>query len=112
MSAARDAGSGMSPGRAAGGRGSATAERPQLREGVRLRLDAARQGHALLYPEGAVLLNETAAAVVACMNGSRDVAGIAELLAQEYDGVSRDDVAAVVRWLAERRLLQRQPASG
>jgi pyrroloquinoline quinone biosynthesis protein E len=79
---------------------------PRLRPGVRVRHDRVGGGDVLLYPEGAVLLNETAAAVVAMIDGTRDADGIAAGLERRYRGVAREDVVAVLGWLAERRLIE------
>lgn len=78
---------------------------PSLRSGVRLQQDAVRQRPVLLYPEGVVFLNDTAAAVVRLLDGAHDVEGIVDELGRAYDQVSREDVTAVVRWLGGRRLL-------
>lgn len=76
-----------------------------LRRGVRLVHDQARDQRALLYPEGVLLLNETAGAVLGCCDGRRDVAEIAELLRREYDGVTADEIAKLVGQLAAERLV-------
>jgi len=78
--------------------------RPQLLPGVRLGVDPVGTGHVLLYPEGVVLLNETAAAVVAQCDGARDVAGIVTALERDYDDVASKDVLDVVRWLKDHWL--------
>ncbi len=79
--------------------------RPGLRRGVRLADDPVRDRMALLYPEGVLLLNETAAAVLAHCDGRRTVPEVAAALAEEYDGVSADDVLALLADLDARRLL-------
>ena len=79
---------------------------PRLRPGVRVAVTVFAGGEVLLYPEGAVLLNETAAAVVAMIDGTRDADGIVAGLDRRYRGVAREDVAAVLGWLAERRLIE------
>jgi len=57
---------------------------PALPRGVRLRHDPARGGYVLLAPERVVKLDETAHAVVSQIDGRRDFAAIAALLAKEY----------------------------
>lgn len=80
------------------------ASRPGLRPGVRLVRDDVRGQLALLYPEGVLLLNESAAEVVLrCTGGT--VADIAEDLATEYDDVAVDEIVALVADLAARRLV-------
>lgn len=84
-----------------------TAEsRPRLRRGVRLVFDAARGTRVLLYPEGVIVPNETAAEVLARCDGATSVAGIAAALAQQYDGVEPDDIVALLSTLAERRFVE------
>ncbi|GAA4468055.1 pyrroloquinoline quinone biosynthesis protein PqqE [Phytohabitans houttuyneae] len=80
------------------------ADRPGLRTGVRLTYDPVRDRHALLYPEGVLLLNETAADVLGLCDGAT-VGEIAARLAQEYDGVPAGDVAALLDDLVRRRLV-------
>jgi pyrroloquinoline quinone biosynthesis protein E len=78
--------------------------RPGLRAGVRLIYDQVRGQLALLYPEGVLLLNETAGAVLARCSG-RTVAAIATDLDRAYDGVTLDDVVELVAELVVRRVL-------
>ncbi|MDQ7904818.1 pyrroloquinoline quinone biosynthesis protein PqqE [Phytohabitans sp. ZYX-F-186] len=80
------------------------AARPTLRRGVRLTYDRVRGQRALQYPEGVLLLNETAGAVVTrCTGGT--VAEIAGDLAGEFDGVRVEDVRTLVADLVGRRVL-------
>ena len=79
--------------------------RPGLRRGVRLVHDPVRDRMALLYPEGVLLLNETAAAVLGHCDGRRDVPDVAAALADEYEGVSAGDVLDLLADLDARRLL-------
>ncbi|MFD5085154.1 pyrroloquinoline quinone biosynthesis protein PqqE [Kitasatospora sp. NPDC058406] len=78
---------------------------PGLRRGVRLVHDPVRRQDALLYPEGVLLLNETAAAVLRHCDGRRDAGRITARLAAEYDGVEPGQVLGLLLDLAERRLL-------
>ncbi len=79
--------------------------RPGLRRGVKLARDPVRDRMALLYPEGVLLLNETAAAVLVHCDGRRTVPEVAEALAEEYEGVSAGDVLDHLADLDARRLL-------
>ncbi|MFF1798284.1 pyrroloquinoline quinone biosynthesis peptide chaperone PqqD, partial [Kitasatospora sp. NPDC058263] len=81
------------------------AQVPGLRRGVRLVHDPVRDRAALLYPEGVLLLNDTAAAVLRHCDGRRDTALITAGLAAEYDGVDDGQVRELLADLAERRLL-------
>ncbi|WP_433046055.1 pyrroloquinoline quinone biosynthesis protein PqqE [Dactylosporangium sp. CS-033363] len=78
---------------------------PALRRGVRLVLDRVRGQHALLYPEGVLLLDPVAADVVQACDGRRDAAAIVARLAEDYDGVAAADVDALLSDLTRRRLL-------
>jgi coenzyme PQQ biosynthesis protein PqqD len=76
---------------------------------ARLRFDRHRQEHMLLYPERGLVLSATAAAVVAELDGARDVAAIVEALAAKYDRGDRPaiatDVLDLLRSLAARGLV-------
>jgi pyrroloquinoline quinone biosynthesis protein D len=78
---------------------------PRLRRGVKTAYDETRAGHVVLFPEGVLVLNETAAAVVALCDGRTSVEGIARRLAEEFDGVEADDVAELVARLVARRVV-------
>ena len=82
-----------------------TGWRPAFGRGVRLAYDQAREQDALLYPEGVLLLNETAGAVLRHCDGARTVAGIAAELAKEYSDASMPDIVALLNGLAARRLI-------
>jgi pyrroloquinoline quinone biosynthesis protein D len=82
------------------------AVRPRLRPGVRLVHDAARDARVLLYPEGVLVPNETAAEVLARCDGTATVADIAAALAARYDGVDEADIGALLARLAEGRLVE------
>ena len=70
--------------------------RPRLVDGARLQYDDVREEHILLFPEGAVRLNETAAQVLELCDGRRSLEEIAAVLSQRYSGA---DVTADVREL-------------
>ena len=80
--------------------------RPRLRRGVRLVFDATRGTRVLLYPEGVLVPNETAAEVLARCDGVATVGAITAELAAQYDGVQADDVIALLTRLAERRFVE------
>jgi PqqA peptide cyclase len=79
--------------------------RPAFRGGVRLTYDEAREQDALLYPEGVLLLNETAGAVLRYCDGARTVEGIAAELAKEYADAAIPDVLSLLNRLAAKRLI-------
>lgn len=82
-----------------------TAAVPRLRRGVKCSYDQVRAAHVVLFPEGVLVLNETAASVVSLCDGVRSVADIADALSAQYDGVSLDDVTVLVTRLADRRVV-------
>jgi len=75
---------------------------PRLRPGVRRRYDRVRGTDVVLFPEGVLILNETAAAVLARCDGATTVAEIATRLAGDFDGVRVADVADLVDRLVRR----------
>ncbi|MCP2164095.1 pyrroloquinoline quinone biosynthesis peptide chaperone PqqD [Goodfellowiella coeruleoviolacea] len=80
--------------------------RPVLRRGVRLVHDPVRDRHALLYPEGVLLLNHTAAAVLRRCDGATSTEDIIAGLAADYRDVARPDVTDLLDRLRDRRLLE------
>jgi pyrroloquinoline quinone biosynthesis protein D len=80
--------------------------RPRLRRGVRLTWDKTRETHVLLFPEGVLVPNKTAAAVLELCDGTATVADITAKLAQRYEGVRAEDVQNVLMRLEERRVAE------
>jgi pyrroloquinoline quinone biosynthesis protein D len=64
----------------------------------RLQWEEAQQAYVLLYPEGMVELNDTAAAVLTRCNGKASLAQIIADLQQQFP---EDDIAADVREFLE-----------
>ena len=79
---------------------------PKLWRLARLDYDPVRQRPILLYPEGAVLLNETGAAVLELVDGKRTVGEIAAILGERYQTDVSTDVAEYLAGLADRELIQ------
>ena len=85
-----------------------TAHRPTLATGVRLHRDEVRERDVLLYPEGALVLNDTAAAVLALCDGTRTIDEIAAELSERFGGADvRDDVAELIAGVVEQGLMDR-----
>ena len=78
---------------------------PRLRRGVRLSFDHVRETHVLLFPEGVLVPNATAAAVLELCDGARSVTEITTALSQRYSGVVAQDVVSVLTRLGERRVV-------
>jgi len=66
-------------------------DRPCLARGTRLQWDEARQRHMLLYPEGALALNGTAAAILELCDGEHTLASIVATLQARYPGAAIDE---------------------
>ena len=79
---------------------------PRLWRLARLDYDPARQQPVLLYPEGAVLLNDTGRAILELVDGRRTVAEIAAELGERYHTDVTADVTEYLSGLAERELIQ------
>jgi coenzyme PQQ biosynthesis protein PqqD len=79
---------------------------PKLWKLARLDYDAVRQRPVLLYPEGAVLLNDTGKAILELVDGRRSVGQIAAILTERYRSDVSADVAEYLSHLAERELIR------
>ena len=75
---------------------------PSLWRLARLDYDAVRDRPVLLYPEGAVFLNDTGRAILELCDGRRTVAEIAATLGARYDADVAADVAEYLEELAGR----------
>jgi pyrroloquinoline quinone biosynthesis protein D len=80
--------------------------RPKLWRLARLDFDPVRQRHVLLYPEGAVLLNDTGAAILELCNGTRSVGDIVAILNQRYQADVKADVTEYLDLMAQRELIR------
>jgi coenzyme PQQ biosynthesis protein PqqD len=83
----------------------ALTDRPQLRRGVRAATDPLSDETVLLFPEGVLILNETAAAVVRHCAGCLSVAEVVRAVGEVYDGVAVEDVMSLLRDLIAQKLL-------
>lgn len=81
-------------------------EKPKLRNGVRLTYDRTRQTHVLLFPEGVLVPNATAAAVLGLCDGEATVEEITTALRARYSGVRTQEVLDLLEKLTDRRVVQ------
>lgn len=79
---------------------------PKLWRLARLDYDQVRQRPVLLYPEGAVLLNDTGAAILELCNGSRTVGEIVTILTERYHSDVSADVTEYLDRMADRELVR------
>ena len=79
---------------------------PRLWRLARLEFDAVRGRPVLLYPEGAVLLNQTGEAVLKLVDGKRTVGEIATILGEQYQADVTADVADYLSDLERRELIR------
>lgn len=80
-------------------------DRLTLRRGVRTGTDPLSNKAVLLFPEGVLLLNETAAAIIGHCDGRRSVADIVQALTEVYDNVAAADIVALLHELVVQKLL-------
>lgn len=83
-------------------------QRVRLAPGVRSQTDPATGDDVLLYPEGILILNETAREIVARCDGKTTIAEIVAALAAEYESSAAElesDVAECLDDLRRRKLV-------
>ena len=78
--------------------------RLQLKRHVRYRFDRVREQHQLVFPEGLIVLNETAAAIARCCDG-RTVDELYAALDEQFGDYDRGDVEAFLGELARKGFL-------
>lgn len=77
--------------------------KPALAPGYRFQWEPVQECHVLLYPEGMVQLNDTAAAILGFCNGQRSVIGVIADLENAYEAESlREDVVSFLHEALER----------
>jgi coenzyme PQQ biosynthesis protein PqqD len=83
-----------------------TLNTPVLPSGFRLHWDRVRERHVLLFPEGAIGLNPTAAQVLELCDGERTIEDIADVLSERFDGADvHHDVEHLLLELANRGMV-------
>ena len=81
-------------------------DRPQLRRGVRAATDPLSGETVLLFPEGVLVMNETAAAVIRQCDGNHRVADVVQSVGEVYDDVAVEDVLSLLQDLIAQGLLE------
>ena len=84
----------------------AAIRRPVLSRQARYRWDTLRQQHQIVFPEGVLVLNESAAAIVQHCDGRSTGDLIAVLKSQFTDGNQAAEVHAFLGRLADKGLLR------
>jgi coenzyme PQQ biosynthesis protein PqqD len=83
---------------------------PRLAAKARLRWDNVEKRHMLVFPEAALLLNETAVAILKLCDGERTIEQIVDTLSQQFVGTDRtliaDEVTELLTRLQTRGLLE------
>lgn len=80
---------------------------PVMKAMFRLQWEPAQQAYVLLYPEGMVRLNDSAAEILKYCNGEQSVAQISAELARQFDADDiHDDVIQFLAHAIERGWVQ------
>jgi coenzyme PQQ biosynthesis protein PqqD len=83
---------------------------PRLAAKARLRWDTVEKRHMLVFPEAALLLNDTAVAILQLCDGVRTIDQIIDTLTQQFAGTDRtliaDEVTELLTRLQTRGLLE------
>jgi len=79
---------------------------PSLWRLARLNFDPVRQQHVLLYPEGAMMLNESGAAILELCDGQRSISEIAKILDERYHCDVLADVTEYLSQLEEKEYIR------
>jgi pyrroloquinoline quinone biosynthesis protein D len=70
--------------------------RPRLAARARLKFDAIANQEMLLFPEAALMLNETGAAIVRLCDGARSINEIVEQLSRKFGSADRETLTREV----------------
>ena len=84
--------------------------RPRLSPRARLRWDEVEKRYMLVFPEAALMLNDTAPEILKLCDGEHTINGIVDALAQRFTGVERkvieEDVTSFLARIRARGLLE------
>jgi len=76
--------------------------RPRLAAKARLRWDPVEKKHMLVFPEAALVLNDSATAILKLCDGERLVEQIVDALVEQFTGADRNVIANEVTVLLTR----------
>ena len=76
--------------------------RPKLASKARLRWDAVEKRHLLVFPEAALVLNDSATAILKLCDGERLVSQVVDALVEQFTGAERSVIAQEVNMLLTR----------
>ena len=79
--------------------------RPKLWRLARIGYDRVRDRPVLLFPEGAMFLNQTGKAILELCDGKHTVSQIAQILGERYDADVLEDVVEFLSGLERRDLV-------
>jgi pyrroloquinoline quinone biosynthesis protein D len=82
------------------------ASRPRLASRVRSQWEPVREQQVLLAPEGVLVLNATASAILALCDGQRSVSAITSDLSTQYNRVVDQEILTFLNRLLQRRLIE------
>ena len=84
--------------------------RPRLSPKARLRWDEVEKRYMLVFPEAALMLNDTAPEILKLCDGEHTIEGIVDSLTQRFTGVDRkiieEDVTSFLTRIKARGLLE------
>jgi len=80
--------------------------RPQLAGRARLQWDPVREQQVLLAPEGVLVLNATASAILALCDGQRSVSDISADLSTQYNRVIDQEILTFLNRILRKRLIE------
>jgi pyrroloquinoline quinone biosynthesis protein D len=82
-------------------------EMPRLNRRFRMQWDEVQQAHVLLYPEGMVRLNRSAAEILQCCNGTTTVDDIVAQLERKFNASGlRNDIVDLLAHALEKDWIQ------
>ena len=79
---------------------------PRLLPSARIQWDSIREKHILLSPEGILILNQTAAAILNLCDGQHNISEIVAELTKQYQKEVEQDILTFLIRLASKRMIR------